>query len=152
MFEMLALENILDKYSVLLLFFFAFIVNVINILIYKFTIDVNKVKEIKNNIQVLSKKAKEKMKSGEKEEYDKLTKEMMQLNSEYMRIMIRPMTLTFFPAIIIFAFLLNIYKDKSFSLPFALPFIGNSINWILFYVILTIALNFIIKKLFELEI
>lgn len=145
-------ENFTDRYAIIIVFLLSFITSLITTLIYKFTIDQSKAKSIKANIKILSENAKEKQKSGNKEEVNKILQEIMKLNSEFTRMTLKPMIISMFPALIVLFILRYLYSGKYFYLPFPLPYIGNSCDWLLIYVVISFVFTIFTRRIMNLEL
>ncbi|MBU5678409.1 MAG: EMC3/TMCO1 family protein [Candidatus Aenigmatarchaeota archaeon] len=146
------IESLVERYAIIIIFLLSFLTSLITTLIYKFTIDQNKARAIKTNIKILSEKAKEKQKSNDKEEFNKILQEIMKLNSEFTRMTFKPMIISLFPALLILFFLKSICNGKEFYLPISLPYIGNSYGWLLFYIIFSIVFTIFTRRLMNLEL
>ena len=81
----------------------SFIVTMISNLIYKFTTDQKKMKELKDRIEEYRGKIKESRDNPKK--MMKLNNEAMQINMQYLTKSLKPMLFTFIPIIIIFAWM-----------------------------------------------
>ncbi|MEM5813370.1 MAG: EMC3/TMCO1 family protein [Candidatus Aenigmatarchaeota archaeon] len=146
------IENLVDRYAIIIIFLVSFLTSFITTIIYKFSIDQSKAKDIKTNIKVLSEKAKEKQKSGDKEELNKILQEIMKLNSEFTRMTFKPMIISLFPALIFLFLLKSICNGKEFFLPVSLPYIGSSSSWLLIYIIFSIVFTIFTRRLMKLEL
>ena len=138
----------------LAIFIYAAFVSFLITLPYKFLIDHQKVKEIKEKIKELSEKMKEEQKSGNKEKVNELLAESMKLNNELMRQTFKPMMLAFIIAIIFIPWLAHEYSNISIRMPFSLPLIGNvfPFNWIGWYFISSFTLSKIFRMLLRVEL
>lgn len=146
------LKNLIERYAIVTILILSFITSLITTLIYKFTIDQSKAKSIKANIKILSEKANEKKKRGELNEFNKILQEIMKLNSEFTRMTIKPTIISLFPAILVLVYLRSIYSGREFYFPISLPYIGNSSNWLLIYIIFSLAFTFFTRKIMNFEI
>ncbi|MEM7816506.1 MAG: EMC3/TMCO1 family protein [Candidatus Aenigmatarchaeota archaeon] len=146
------IESLIDRHAIIIIFLLSFLSSLTTTLIYKFTIDQSKARAIKTNIKILSEKAKEKQKSNEKEEFNKILQEIMKLNSEFTRMTLKPMIISLFPPILILYFLKLLYEGKEFLLPISLPYIGNSSGWLLLYIIFSIVFTIFTRRLMNIEL
>lgn len=148
----IVIENIIEKYAILIIFLLSFLTSLTTTLIYKFTIDQNKAKAIKENIKILSDKAKEKQKKGDKEEFNKILQDIMKLNSEYTAMTFKPMIISLFPAFLILFLIKSIYGGKEFYLPVELPLIGNSSGWLPLYIIFSLVFTIFTRRIMRIEL
>ncbi|RLJ03389.1 MAG: hypothetical protein DRP11_00725, partial [Candidatus Aenigmatarchaeota archaeon] len=181
-------------------------------LIYKFTLDQNEIKGMRERMEKLKKKIDRAKKEKKKKEMEKYMSEMMSLSSKQMQMTMKPMMLTFAVVIPFFifigpalygdavvhfengsglleynsikeevtlsdeSFIINgekfgigdtlrigdyIFTLKSYdpetkklalsrtivNLPFALPFIGDKLGWIGWYILLSVTFTQVFRKL-----
>jgi uncharacterized membrane protein (DUF106 family) len=114
-------------------------------------IDKEKVKEIKRKIKEIQEEANKKKKEGDMQSYYKLLSEANTYVAENFRMMIKPLSFSIIPNLILFFFLSYNYKNTVFKSPIPLPFVGENIHWILFFVISSLSLNMLFKKIFDLD-
>ncbi len=100
--------------------------------------DNEKMKELKEKQKELQRKAKEHQKNGNTDALLEINKQIMMGMPEMMKHNLKPMLITFIPAIIIFSFLNGAYKTTS---------LGGW--WILYYIIFSIIFSTIFRKLFK---
>lgn len=105
------------------------------------------VKEIKDKMQDVREKLTAAQKIGDKENADKLLAEMMNINSTYMRQTFKTMIVS----LVVLALFLPWLKYKYdgmivANLPFTLPFIGTSLSWIYWYILVSFAVGWILGR------
>ncbi len=98
--------------------------------------DNEKMRELRARQKDLQKQAKEHR--GNQEKLLEINKQMMQEMPEMMKHNLKPMLITFIPAVIIFTFLRNVYNQT-----------GLGGWWILYYIIFSIIASSVFRKLFK---
>jgi len=162
---------------IFIIFTISILTNLISSFFYKTMVNKEKAKEIKRKIKEIQEEANKKKKEGDIESYYKLLSEanpyiaenfrmmmrplsfsiipnLIEANpyiAENFRMMMRPLSFSIIPNLILFFFLSYNYKNTIFKSPMPLPFIGENIHWILFFVISSLSLNMLFKKIFDLE-
>jgi len=119
----------------------AFITLIIT-LFYKYLVNQNKVKEIRDKTKELQKKMKE---TKDKETTNKLTTEMFSLSNQQMKMTFKPMMITLVFVVLIFPWLGTAFPGTIVTLPFEM-FGRTSFGWFLWYVIISVPLSFIFRK------
>jgi uncharacterized membrane protein (DUF106 family) len=135
--------------NLLEIFFIATGLSIIMTYAYKFLTDQALMRELKSEIDKLKKKMKEHRKDPEK--LREVQKEMMPLNMKYFKKSMKPTLITLLPFLIIFFFLNQVYSVGGelfpiVPLPFSLPIIGNSLEWIGTYIIFSLVLTTVFRK------
>ena len=117
----------------------------------KFT-DVKASKDIKKKIDSERAKMLEAQKEEDKEKMDKHMKKMMDINSEYMKMMTKPMMISIlvsaFLLIFIFPWLNAVYAGQLVgTFPAFLPLIGGkTISWIVWYIVCSLVVSIALRK------
>ena len=135
--------------NLLEIFFIATGLSIIMTYAYKFLTDQALMRELKSEIDKLKKKMKTHRKDPEK--LREVQKEMMPLNMKYFKKSMKPTLITLLPFLIIFFFLNTVYSVAGelipiVPLPFSLPLIGNSLEWIGTYIIFSLVLTTVFRK------
>lgn len=121
--------------------------------INKKTMGTTDAKEVKKDMEEARKKMMEAQKSGEKEEVDKHMKKMMEMNSEYLQKMMKPMMvslgISMLIVILVFPWLRETFTGVViFTIPEVLPLIGGkALTWLWWYVICSVTLGLILRKI-----
>jgi uncharacterized membrane protein (DUF106 family) len=119
--------------------------------IYKVLIN----KEEARNIKEEQKEKQERMKELQKtnpEEANKVMNEMLKLSNKQFKLMMKPMIVSFILIIIILPILPSLFPGAVVNLPFTLPYFGSDFGWLMWYMIVSIPLNSIFRKLLGVEI
>jgi uncharacterized membrane protein (DUF106 family) len=117
----------------------------------KFT-DIETTKTIKKKIESTRAKLLEAQKTKDKEKMDGYMKKMMDINSEYMKLMTKPMMvsiiISIFLLIFIFPWLNGVYEGQVIgTFPDALPLVGGKgISWIIWYIVCSLAISIGLRK------
>jgi len=139
--------------NLLEIFFIATGLSIIMTYAYKFLTDQALMRELKSEIDKLKKKMKAHRRDPEK--LREVQKEMMPLNMKYFKKSMKPTLITLLPFLIIFFFLNSIYANAAgelipiVPLPFSLPLIGNSLEWIGTYIIFSLVLTTVFRKILK---
>lgn len=100
---------------------------------------------------------KEPLSKARKEKNEKKILELMkkqnELAMEQFRFMAKPLILTFLVVVPTLGFIRHIYTplDLIFVLPFPLPFAGKDVTWLGFYIIMSLPLTVLFRKLLKLD-
>ncbi len=126
----------------------SFITVLIILLNRKFT-NTEAMKEIKDKMKGIREQLDMAQKQGDKETANKLLGQIMEMNSEFMRHSYKSL---FISLIVITLFLPWIKQEYSgmavANLPFKAPFVGSSLNWIGWYILVSFTIGWIVRKLF----
>ena len=118
-------------------------------LIYRFTLNHARLREIKQK----QKENQDKLKQCTPDEQKKLMGEMMTLSNEMMKMNMKPMMITLFLSLVVtLPILQQLFPGTVVFLPFTLPYFGNDFGWVAWYFIVSIPLNSIIRKALGVEI
>ncbi len=122
-------------------------------------VDQAEMKRLKARMSKIQEELKDAQKKGSAKEVNKLQSEMMRNSGEMWRNSTKPMFFTMVPIILIFAWLgkyeyLRLYVVHNgyvAMLPFALPFIGDRLGWLGWYILTSFATSPLIRKLTKME-
>ena len=123
----------------------------ITTLIYRFLMNQNEAREIKSQQKEKQEKMKELQKTNP-EEANKVMTEVLRLSNKQFKIMMKPMIVSFLIVIIILPFLPDLFPGVVVNLPFSIPFFGNDFGWLAWYIIVSVPLNSIFRRLLGVEI
>ncbi len=138
---------------VLGIFIIAFLVSILINIITAYTMDLKKMRSMKEKLKKLQEQMKEAHKSKNTKKLQKLQMEMLSIQREMFKQSFKPMLISFLPIIAILSWLSwKIPKNISIvELPFNLPIFGNNLGWFGWYIFVSIAVSPIIKKIMKLE-
>ncbi|MBI4016039.1 MAG: TMCO1/EMC3 family protein [Candidatus Aenigmarchaeota archaeon] len=128
-----------------------FLIALILVFIYtifsRFLANQEEVKKLKEEQAALQKKSQELRKTNP-EEANKLSTESLKLSNKMMKLNMKPMFATLLLAVVILPWLSYTFIGKSIvKLPFELPFIGNYLGWLKWYVLVSIPFSQLFRKL-----
>jgi uncharacterized membrane protein (DUF106 family) len=120
-------------------------------LIYRFLMNQKEAREIK----IQQKEKQEKMKELQKtnpQEANRVMNEILKLSNKQFKIMMKPMIVSFIIVIMVLPFLPEVFPGAVVNLPFTLPFFGSDFGWLMWYIIVSVPLNSIFRKILGVEI
>jgi len=128
----------------------AVILTFITTLFYKYLVDQNKVKELKQKQKDLQAKIKE-LQKIKPEEASAATKEVLELTNKQMMMNMKPMFATMAIVIVILPWMATAFTGTIAVLPFSLPFFGNDFGWLAWYFFISITFTTLFRKLLGVE-
>jgi len=127
-------------------FFIAVFIIFIITIFYKFLINQNKMKELKDEQKKMQEKVKELQKT-KPEEANKLMSETLKLTNKQMMMNFKPMIATFIFIIAFLPWLATIFEGPVVLLPFTLPYFGADFGWLMWYVVISFPLSMLFRKI-----
>lgn len=118
------------------------------ILINRFAVNRKLMQDIKSRMVEIREKLSKAQKDGDKENVNKFLNEYMKTNSQYMKQTFKALLISMV-VIILFLPALNMkYKEMEVAtLPFSLPIIKNKAGWLFWYILVSLALSVVVKKI-----
>lgn len=133
---------------VLSIFLIAFFVTVLIIAINKIFVKKAAVKELKEKMSVLREELIELQKQGNLEKAKEVLNEITKHNLSYMRHTLKALVISTIAIILILPWVQYTYKDTPVAkIPLALPYLGSSLSWFIWYFIASLTIGWIIRKL-----
>jgi uncharacterized membrane protein (DUF106 family) len=129
----------------------AVMISFIITLFYKFLINQDVLRNLKEEMKAKQEKIKEVQKNDPKEA-NKVLNELLALSRKQMRLTIKPMILTFILVIILLPWMAYVFKGPVVKLPFSLPFFGDDFGFLAWYIITTFPLSQLFRKLMGVEL
>lgn len=109
-------------------------------------------KEIKDRLQSIREQLTAAQKIGDSENVSKFLKEMMSVNNEYMKHTYKGLFISLIVVALFLPWLGHNYGAMTVaSLPFDLPVIGSELNWILWYILVSFTMGWVLRKLLGLS-
>jgi len=107
--------------------------------------------ELKGKMEEIRENLNKAQQAGDKESINKHLGEMMKLNSQFMKHSMKTLIISFIVILFILPWVQFRYEKTAsvVSLPFNLPFIGSSLNWVGWYFLVSLAIGWILNKLFS---
>jgi uncharacterized membrane protein (DUF106 family) len=136
----------------------AFVSGII-VLISARVVDQKEMKALKTRMSKIQERLREAQKAGDQKKISKIQKEMMQNSSELWQKSMKPMFYTMIPIILIFTWLRNYevlvtfiaQRGYAVLLPFVMPFFGDRLGWLGWYILSSLATSPLIRKLLKVE-
>ncbi len=129
------------------LFIFASILTTIIYGINRLMINRKLAKEIKDKLAIVKENLTKAQKDGRKEDINKFLSEYMSINNQYLRQTFKVMIVTFIVVILLFPWASKKFSDVAVAgLPFSLPIIGTNLNWIVWYILISITGSWLLRK------
>ncbi len=132
-------------------FLWSLLLSVVMVLLQKYLTNQSVIKNIKREMKSLQDRMKKAQKSGNTKEMNKLSGEMMRLSGKQMQQNMRPMMASFVIFILAIGWISSTYSELSVSLPFGIPFIGESLNWFWWYFLTVLPVNFALRKVLDVQ-
>jgi uncharacterized membrane protein (DUF106 family) len=130
---------------------FSAIITFVITLIYKFLTNQSEMKQLKVNMKEKQAKIKELQKTNP-QEANKMLNEVMALSSKQMRMNMKPMLLTLVVVSIALPWFGQAFPGAVVKLPFTLPYFENDFGWLAWYIIVSIPLGILFRKLLRVEL
>ncbi len=116
-------------------------------LVYRFLINQNEMRELKEKQKEKQEKIKELQKTNP-EEAKRVMTEMLKLSNKQLRMSMKPM----FVSLIIFVVIVlptlpGLFPGTVVYLPFSLPYFENDFGWLMWYIIVSVPLNSIFRRI-----
>ncbi len=118
-------------------------------LISKKFVDQNVAKQLLEEIKALDRKIKE---TKDQKESEKLLDEKMKLISKQMKMSYKSLFAGMIFIIIFLPWFGHVYTQPLIDLPFSLPLIGSTVGWLVWYIVVSIPLSLLFRKLLGVSI
>lgn len=120
-------------------------------ILYRVLTNPGEIRTLKNNMKELREKANKALKAGEKEKSNQLTNEMLKMSGKQMKYTMKPMMLSFILFFVFLGWIGPTYADMVVTMPVAIPFLGSEFNWFWWYLIITVPMTLVFRKLLGVE-
>jgi len=105
------------------------------------------IKEIKDKMQEIRENLNNAQKMGDKENTNKYLAEMMSMNNTYMKQTFKAMIVSLVVLGLFLPWLRYRYEGMAVAtLPFALPFIGSSLSWLYWYILVSFSIGWVLGR------
>lgn len=113
-------------------------------------IDQAKLKHVMGEMKKLKKRMKN-VKRDDEKTLKALTEKSLKLNSENMKLTLKPLAISMVLLILIFPWLGRTFEGYMFRLPFGIPLLASSgtVGWLGLYIVISMPFTMVFKKLFE---
>ena len=106
------------------------------------------VKQIKTKMEEIKENLNRAQKEGNKETVNSLVSEMMKTNNQYMKHTFRSLIVSMVVVSLFLPWVGAKYQGLAVAaLPFNLPFVGSSLEWLYWYILVSLAAGIILNKL-----
>ena len=120
-------------------------------LFYKFLINQNELRELKSNLKEKQSKVKELQKTNP-QEANKVLNEVLALSNKQFRMNMKPMLLTLVVVGLALPYVGQLFPGAVVKLPFYLPYFENDFGWLMWYIIVSVPLGQLFRKLIGAEL
>jgi len=116
-------------------------------------VDREKMRRIRERMPQLQEKLKEAQREKDSKKMVKINREMLELQREMMANAFKPMLYTMLPLLLLFSWLRYIMPQNTpvVHLPFELPFYGTTLGWLGWYILSSLLVSPVLKKLLNAE-
>ena len=126
------------------------LLTIIVILINRIFVNKDLLKNIKNRMDEIRENLTKAQKDGRSEDASKLLSDMMKSNNEYMKHTLKALIISLVVIALFFPWIQYKFQGMNVAtLPFSLPLIGSQLNWVWWYILISLAMGWVIKKLLE---
>lgn len=130
------------------IFILSFIITVSIITITRLVTNKKVMDELKEKMNMIKEQMTAAQKIGDTENASKFMKEMMSTNSQIMKHMYKGLFVSLIIVMLFLPYMGVQYEGMTVALmPFELPFIGNELTWIFWYVLVSFTIGWVIRKL-----
>lgn len=134
------------------MFIISTFLTVLVLVINRIFINAKTVRQIKEKMEEIREQMTAAQKAGNNDEAKKFLDEMMKTNSEYMKHSFKALIVSLVIISIFLPWVKTRYQGIPVArLPFALPFIGTSIDWFIWYVLISFTVGWVLKKILALD-
>ena len=127
------------------------ILTLIVLFLNRIAVNKNLMKEVKTKMEEIKENLTRAQKDGNTEEINKFLAEMMNANSQYLKQNFRTLLISIVVISLFLPWLGYKYGGAAVALPFSLPIIGSSLGWTYWYILVSVAVGWVIRKLIEAE-
>lgn len=118
---------------------------------YKFLVDQASMKEVRKNMEFHRDAANIAQKEKNIQKMNESVAKMMELNKKYFSLSTKPLLVSLLVFSVVFPWMTQKFANVVVSLPFSLPFIGNSLGWFGWYFLLAVPSSVITRKLLDIQ-
>ena len=118
---------------------------------YKKMIDQSAARLIKQEMSDVKARVKELQKTNP-EEANKESMKMLAASNKQMKLAMKPMLPTMIFVLLLLPWMSTVFHGYTVALPVSLPLVGNSMDWLVWYIVLSIPMNMLFKRAMGVEI
>jgi len=120
-------------------------------LLYRLLSDPKKLKELRDRTKEINAKVKELQKTNP-EAASKMTNEMLEITNKQMMASMKPMLATLLVASLFFPWMAATFTGPIVKLPAEVPLFGADLGWLMWYIVISIPVSQIFRKLMGVDI
>jgi uncharacterized membrane protein (DUF106 family) len=122
------------------------------IVITKFFVNTKLLKEIKDEMEKIREQLTAAQKEGNHELANDHLKKMMEVNSKYMKHSFKAVIISIIVLGLFLPYLKFKYEGITIAqLPFTIPFIGNSLSWLYWYIVVSFMIGWVVRKVIGMD-
>jgi len=122
------------------------------IVITRFFVNTKLLKEIKDEMEKIREQLTAAQKEGNHELANDHLKKMMEVNSKYMKHSLKALIISIIVLGLFLPYLKFKYEGMIIAkLPFALPFVGDSLGWLYWYIVVSFMIGWVIRKIIGMD-
>lgn len=119
------------------------------VVLNKFLTDKKLMAELRDKMENVRENLTAAQKAGNNDDVSKFLEEMMELNGQMWKEMYKTMIISIVVLIIFLPWIRESYTGLTVAeLPLNFPFVGWSINWILWYILVSFTIGWVVRKVF----
>jgi uncharacterized membrane protein (DUF106 family) len=110
------------------------------------------IKEVRAKMNEVREQMTAAQKAGDKAGVDRLLEEMMKMNNEFMKHSYKTMIISLVVISIFLPWMKAKYEGATIAaLPFDVPFVGSSMSWLFWYILVSFTIGWVVRKTFGFE-
>ncbi len=134
------------------LFLISSFITILVIVFNRIVTDREIVSELKEKMEDIREQLTSAQKSGNKDETARFLNEMMDLNTQYMKQMYKTLFVSLIVITIFLPWVKYSYSGMAVAkLPFNAPVIGSNLNWMVWYILVSFTIGWVVRKIFALD-
>jgi uncharacterized membrane protein (DUF106 family) len=119
--------------------------------IYRLLTKPEEMRRIKANMKEIQNRVKKAQKSGDMDQVNALTSEMLKGSQQQFTQNMKPMLVSMLIFFVFIGWIGAQYGEVVVALPFTMPFLGSSVGWFWWYIIITLPATFFFRKMLGVE-
>ncbi len=130
------------------IFVLSALVSVVITLFYRFLVDQNLMREIREELRHIQKQMKEAQKN-DINKANELSGKMFKLTNKQMMLNMKPMIASMILVFPLLPWIASVFTGPVVLLPFRLPFFGNDFGWLMWYIVASMPITMFSRKVFD---
>jgi uncharacterized membrane protein (DUF106 family) len=128
------------------IFIIAALISLLLTLPYRFLVDQKKMREHKEKVKDIQKRIKDAQKTDQKKANELMT-EMLSLSNKQMMSNFKPMMPGMILVILFLPWVATVFTGPVALLPFSLPYFGNDFGWLMWYIVASMPMTYMFRKM-----